>query len=92
MKSPYDVIIRPMLTEKASTYYLPFKKYLFEVHPSANKIEIRKAIEKCFEVKVKSVNVMIRHGKKRRVRQVPGYRKDRKFAIVTLREGEIEVI
>lgn len=92
MKSPHDIIIRPMLTEKASVHYLPYKKYLFEVHPGANKIEIRNAVEKCFDVKVKAVSVMNRTGKLRRVRQVPGYRKNRKFAVVTLKEGEIEVI
>ncbi len=92
MKSPHDIIVRPLLTEKASMHYLPHNKYLFEVHPSANKIEIREAIEKCFDVKVKTVNIMTRRGKLRRVRQVPGYRKNRKLAIIALKEGEIEVL
>lgn len=88
----YDVIIRPMFTEKSTTQLMENNKYMFEVHPDANKMAIKEAVETCFEVKVGKVNTIVRKGKKKRIRMVPGYTKLRKFAIVTVSDGTIELI
>lgn len=89
-KNHRDVIIRPIVSEKA--YGLMDQgKYTFEVAPSANKIEIRHAIEAIFGVKVASVNTIKREGKRVRTRSGYGKRKDTKRAIVTLREGTIDI-
>ena len=89
-KDPRDIIIRPIVTEKS--YRLEDEgKYVFEVAPSANKTQIKIAIEQIFDVKVDSVNTMNRKGKTRRTRDGIGKRKDIKRAIVSLREGSIEV-
>ncbi|MBM9433772.1 50S ribosomal protein L23 [Flaviflexus equikiangi] len=89
-KDPRDIIIRPIVTEKS--YRLEEEgKYVFEVAPTSNKTEIKIAIEKIFNVKVDSVNTMNRKGKTRRTRNGIGKRKDTKRAIVSLREGSIEL-
>ncbi|HHW24036.1 MAG TPA: 50S ribosomal protein L23 [Bacillota bacterium] len=85
MKTPQDIIIRPVITE-ASMEMTENKKYVFRVHPDANKPEIADAIEKLFGVKVKSVNTMVVKGKPRRVRYAQGYTSTWKKAIVTLTE------
>jgi large subunit ribosomal protein L23 len=89
MVSPYQIIKKPIITEKGSILREKNNKYVFEVDMRANKIEIKKAIEKIFGVKVIKVNTLIQHGKPRRVRLVPGRRSDFKKAIVTLKEGDI---
>ena len=92
MKSAFDVIIAPVVTEK-SNQLIQSKKYTFRVHPDAGKIEIARAIEELFKVKVASVNVMNYEGKlKRAGRGTPGRRADWKRAVVTLAEGSIEII
>jgi len=83
--SIYDVIIKPVITEK-SMDMMQNKKYVFRVQPSATKPEIADAVEKAFGVKVKSVNTMNVRGKKRRTRYVEGYTAAWKKAIVTLTE------
>ena len=89
-KDPRDIIIRPIVTEKS--YRLEDEgKYVFVVAPSANKTQIKIAIEQIFDVKVDSVNTMNRKGKTRRTRDGIGKRKDIKRAIVSLREGSIEL-
>lgn len=85
MKTPQDIILRPVITE-ASMDMTESKKYVFRVHPDANKPEIADAIEKQFGVKVKSVNTMMMKGKLKRVRYVQGYTAQWKKAIVTLTE------
>ena len=65
MKSPYDIIKKPVLTEK-SYDHLPDKTYTFEVDKNANKIEIKAAVEEVFGVKVDSVHTINSDGKKRR--------------------------
>jgi large subunit ribosomal protein L23 len=86
MKSPYDIIIRPVLTEK-SYDAMAEKKYTFEVAVSANKTEIKNAIERVFEgVKVESVNTMRIQGKIKRQGRTQGRRPERKKAIVTLKK------
>ncbi len=82
----YDVIIRPIITERSMAGAAD-KKYVFEVLPAAGKIEIKKAVEEAFGVKVAKVNTMTVHGKMKRMGAGrPGYTKDWKKAIVQLTE------
>jgi len=83
MKTEYDIIIRPIITEQ-SMEQAEIKKYAFEVAPSAEKIEIRQAIEKLFGVSVLSVNTMNIKGKEKRMGVHKGYRSKRKKAIIRL--------
>ena len=86
MKSAYDVIIRPVITEK-SMMESAEKKYVFEVAPSANKIEIKAAVAEIFGVKVKSVNTVNVQGKKKRTGSYPvGRTAAKKKAYVELTE------
>ncbi len=89
---PYEVINSPIVTEKSTELSEKENKYSFQVKSSANKVEIGKAIEEIYKVKVLKVNTMKVHGKKRRIRWREGKTPDWKKAIVTLREGDkIEV-
>lgn len=83
MATPYDIIIRPIITEK-SMNLMGDKKYTFEVAKDANKIEIKKAVEELFGVKVEKVYTMNIRGKKRRVGRYEGKKPDWKKAIVKL--------
>ncbi len=89
MTDPRDVIIRPVVSEK-SYALLDNGVYTFVVASSANKIEIRQAIESIFNVRVANVNTLNRHGKRKRNRKTFtfGARPDTKRAIVTLAEGD----
>jgi large subunit ribosomal protein L23 len=87
MKSHRDVILAPVVSEK-SYELLDEGRYTFIVHPSANKTEIRQAVEAIFGVKVANVNTMNRKGKRKRFGMTMGQRKNTKRAIVTLRAGE----
>lgn len=89
-KDPRDIIVRPIVSEK-SYNLIDQGKYTFEVHPEANKTEIKAAVEKIFDVKVGSVNTLNRQGKTRRTRFGQGKRKDTKRAIVTLTSGSIDI-
>ena len=80
-----DIIIRPVLTEKAYDG-IASKKYTFIVAKGANKTEIKLAVEKLFGVKVASVNTVTCKGKLKRMGRNEGYTPDRKKAIVTLKE------
>jgi large subunit ribosomal protein L23 len=82
----YDVIRKPIITEK-STMASEFGAVVFEVAMSANKPQIKEAVEGLFGVKVKAVNTTITKGKTKRFRGQPGRRKDVKKAYVTLEEG-----
>ncbi len=84
---PYDVIIRPLITEKA-TILAGDSKYAFQVDRRANKNQVKKAVETAFNVKVTKVNTMNVHGKRRRVGTRPTKAPDWKKAIVTLQEGD----
>lgn len=87
----YDIIKALIRTEKA-TQYEPQGKYLFLVNNSANKIQIKRAVEEIYKVKVKDVNTFLSIGKLKRVRHQLGRTPDTKKAIVTLKEGQkIEV-
>ena len=83
----YDVIVGPVITEKAYELNKNLKQLVLKVHPHANKPLVKEALEKLFDVKVKSVNISIRKGKKRKVsrRVVEGALT--KKAFVTLAEG-----
>ena len=83
MKTAYDVIIRPIITEQ-SMEDLDIKKYAFEVAKDANKIEIKKAIEEIFGVKVASVNTVKLPGKWKRMGVHTGKTPAKKKAVVTL--------
>ena len=85
MKSPYDIIIRPVLTEK-SYDGMADKKYAFEVAIGANKTEIKKAVETIFDVKVESVNTMRIQGKMKRQGRTQGMTPETKKAYVILKK------
>lgn len=84
MKTAYDIIKRPVITEQ-SMAQTEMKRYTFEVAKDANKIEIAKAVEEIFGVKVAKVNTINMYGKEKRVGRYPaGRRPARKKAMVTL--------
>lgn len=89
-KDPRDILLSPVVSEK-SYALLDQGKYTFLVDPRSNKSEIKKAVESIFGVKVASVHTLNRQGKTRRTRFGIGRRKDTKRAIVTLREGTIDI-
>mgnify|MGYP003693202269 CR=1 FL=1 len=89
-KDPRDILIAPVVSEK-SYGLLEEGKYTFIVDPRSNKTEIKIAVEQIFGVKVASVHTLNRQGKARRTRFGMGKRKDTKRAIVTLREGTIDI-
>jgi len=82
----YDVIVAPVVTEKA-TMASEHNKVVFKVAPKATKPQIKEAVEKLFDVKVKSVNTIVRKGKTKVFRGSFGTQSDSKRAIVTLEEG-----
>ncbi len=84
--TPYDIIIRPILTEKTHVL-MGNRKYVFEVNPLANKGQIREAVEKIFNVKVERVNVMNVKPKPKRRGIYQGKSRRWKKAVVTLKEG-----
>ena len=90
IKDPRDILFAPVVSEK-SYGLLDEGKYTFLVDPRSNKTEIKIAIEQVFNVKVDSVHTMNRQGKARRTRFGVGKRKNTKRAIVTLREGSIDI-
>lgn len=85
MKNAQDIIVKPIITER-SMALLAEKKYTFKVCKDANKIEIAKAIENLFNVKVAKVNTMNCKGRFKRMGRTEGYKPDWKKAIVTLTE------
>jgi large subunit ribosomal protein L23 len=87
----YDIIKAILRTEK-STLYEPEGKYLFLVDKTANKIQIKRAVEEVYKVKVKDVNTFISAGKLKRVRYQLGRTPDVKKAVVTLKEGQKIVV
>jgi large subunit ribosomal protein L23 len=87
VRSPAEIILRPLISEKSYTN-MQQGKYTFVVHPSANKVEIKRAVEEHWGVKVLSVNTLNVIGKERRRRNSSGFDPSRKKAIVTLAPGE----
>ncbi|MGI9571351.1 MAG: 50S ribosomal protein L23 [Desulfobulbia bacterium] len=92
MKDKYTVLKGPCLTEKASLQQESANKVVFKVHPAANKIEIKEAVESMFQVKVRDVRTTSMRGKQKRVGRHTGMTKDWKKAYVTLSEGEISFV
>jgi large subunit ribosomal protein L23 len=88
MRNIYDVIVRPLVTEKSTQQLERDNFYTFVVAREANKIEIAQAVEKLFNVKVRDVRTMQYRGKQRRVGKWVGKRSAWKKAVVSLREGD----
>ena len=82
----YDVILSPVITEKA-TMGSEYNKVTFKVARNATKPQIKDAVEKLFDVKVKNVNTLVRKGKVKAFKNTIGTQSDTKRAIVTLEEG-----
>ncbi len=87
--SIYNVLKRPVVTEKTSENRESANQYAFEVAVDANKIQIRKAVEEIFGVRVTNVQTMNMRGKVKRFRRGLGKRNNWKKAIVTVRDGEM---
>ncbi|MGI6212532.1 MAG: 50S ribosomal protein L23 [Anaerovoracaceae bacterium] len=90
MRSAYDVILKPVISEK-SMDQAPDKKYTFKVATDANKTEIKHAVEEIFDVTVKKVNVVNVNGKKKRLGRNVGTTSSYKKAVVTLTEDSKEI-
>jgi large subunit ribosomal protein L23 len=88
MTLQYDIIIRPVVTEKTNIQKEASNQVTFEVDRKANRIEVRRAIERIFNVRVVNVRTMQIRGKFKRRGRVLGKRRDWKKAIVTLRPGD----
>ncbi|OEU52593.1 MAG: 50S ribosomal protein L23 [Desulfobacterales bacterium C00003060] len=86
--NPYEIVKRPMITEKSTIQKETNNQFSFEVDRKANRVEIRHAIERIFNVRVVKVRTMQVKGKVKRVGRVLGKRRDWKKAIVTLAGGE----
>ncbi|MFZ5776463.1 MAG: 50S ribosomal protein L23 [Thermodesulfobacteriota bacterium] len=87
MKNMFDIIKKPCLTEKGLGLQETLNQVVVKVDPKANKIEIKDAVEKLFNVKVTKVRTANMHGKFKRVGKNAGQQSDWKKAIVTLAEG-----
>ena len=87
-KNPYDILIKPLITEKITALREQGNKFCFFVSPGSNRIEVKKAVEEALKVKVERVNIITVHGKTKRFGRFEGKKPDRKKAIVTLKEGE----
>ena len=88
MKSQFNMIQKPHITEKVVGLKEQFNKVVFKVGKDTNKIELKKAVESIFKVKVEKINTVNVIGKKKRHGRWEGKRPDWKKAIVTLKEGE----
>lgn len=88
IKNPEKIILRPVITEKSTLLKEKNREICFEVDSRANKIEIRKAAESLFKVKIERVRIINKRGKKRRVGRNEGRTKDWKKAYLKLKEGE----
>jgi large subunit ribosomal protein L23 len=88
MKNPLNILSYPLVTEKGTSLKEKNRQYIFKVTKDANKIEIKRAVEKIYNVKVEKVNTLVMGGKLKRWRMTYGKTPDWKKAIVTLKEGE----
>lgn len=88
MRKIYDVIKRPIISEKSAVLQELANCYVFEVAPKANKHEIRDAVQQLFNVKVKNVRTSVVHGKVKRVGRFETKKSNWKKALVTLGEGQ----
>ena len=85
---PYQVILRPLVTEKSTHQSTRYNAYAFQVNPLATKTQIKAAVEELFNVKVEAVRTQVREGKKRRFRQAMGQLPTWKKAVVTLSDQD----
>ena len=93
MKTKWEVIKKPLITEKGTSLTSALNRYVFEVATEANRTEIKDAVEVLFKVKVKDVRTLIVHGKTKMYRRTIGKRPNWKKAYVTLKEGhKIELV
>ncbi len=88
MRGPHQVVLKPLLTEKGTRLKEEGNQYIFRVAKTANKVEIRQAIEKLFKVSVLDVRTARVRGKIKRLGRFQGRRPDWKKAIATLKEGD----
>lgn len=88
MKNPLNIVLYPLVTEKGTSLKDNNRQYLFKVAKDSNKIEIKRAVEKIYNVKVEKVNTLVVSGKTKRWRMTYGKTPEWKKAIVTLKEGE----
>jgi large subunit ribosomal protein L23 len=88
MREPRKIIRIPLVSEKGTNMRINENKYVFKVDKKANKLEIKRAIEELFKVKVEDVTTMMMHGKPKRLGRFEGRRTDWKKAIVRLKKGE----
>lgn len=88
MRTKYEVIKRPIITEKGIGVKESLRTLVFEVNPDASKVEIREAVQAIFKIKVESVRTLPVTGKERRRGRLVGRRPDWKKAYVKLRAGE----
>ncbi len=88
MLEEYRIIRKPIVTEKSTNLKDDNNQVVFEVSLKANKVEIRKAVEKLFKVKVLAVNTQNRQGKRKKLGRSLGRRRNWKKAVVTLKEGD----
>jgi large subunit ribosomal protein L23 len=84
----YDIIKRPIITEKTNTQKETFNQVTFEVDPRSNRIEVKRAVEKIFNVKVADIRTMNVNGKPKRRGRIIGRRRNWKKAVVTLMPGQ----
>ncbi len=84
----HEIVKRPLITEKTTTQKDEFNQLSFEVDRKANRVEIKRAIERIFNVKVAGVRTMQVKGKRKRKGRIMGKRRNWKKAVVTLRSGE----
>ncbi|HEX7401515.1 MAG TPA: 50S ribosomal protein L23 [candidate division Zixibacteria bacterium] len=88
MKNPRTIIKTSLVSEKGSNLRTDQNKYIFRVDKSANKLEIKRAVEELFKVKVEGVTTLTMYGKPKRLGRAEGRRPDWKKAIVKLKKGE----
>jgi large subunit ribosomal protein L23 len=88
MTDPRKILLKPMLTEKSTKMKEGSNTFVFKVHQRANKIEIKRAVQKLFNVQVVDVRTMLIQGKTKRMGRFEGRRPNWKKALITLRQGE----
>jgi len=88
VKTAREIVLRPLITEKGSRLKTVSNQYLFQVDREANKIQIKKAVEEIWNVRVTDVRTIHMRGKKKRMGRFEGRRPDWKKAVVTLKQGE----
>lgn len=89
MRDPRKIIQMPLVSEKSTNLRAQENKYVFRVDRGANKLQIRRAVEELFKVKVEEVTTMMMHGRPKRLGRFEGRRPDWKKAIIKLKKGEV---